>query len=105
VPNEGLGHWPARPARPRRRLQRPERAGLIRVGVGVSVGQIARSLLLFHEHASAGQQLHQPGDDLVQQRLQLLVGWNGYFDKHRLTVRAPVHAVQHQAIQVYVQTS
>jgi len=31
----------------RRRLQRPERAGIIRIGVGV--GQIARSLLLLFE--------------------------------------------------------
>jgi len=54
----------------RRGLQWPERAGLIRIGVGV--GQIARSLLLlllFDEHTAARQQLHQPGNDLVQQRL------------------------------------
>jgi hypothetical protein len=35
----------------RRGLQRPERAGLIRIGVGV--GQIARSLLVFDKHAAA----------------------------------------------------
>ena len=40
-----------------RRLQRPERAGIIRIGVGVGVGQVARSLLLFDEHAAARQQL------------------------------------------------
>jgi len=34
----------------RRSLQRPERAGLIRIGLGV--GQVARSLLLFDEHAA-----------------------------------------------------
>jgi len=58
-------------------LQRPDRAGLlgigIGIGVGVGVGQIARSLLLFDEHTATGQQLHQPGDDLVQQRLQVLI--------------------------------
>ena len=80
---------------------RPERAGLIRIDVGV--GQIARSLLLFDEHAAARQQLHQPRDDLVQQHLQFLVGWRGYFDKHRLAARAPVHAVQHQAMEVNIE--
>ena len=39
----------------------------------------------------------------MQQRLQLLVGWRGYFDKHRRAVRAPVHAVQHQAMQVNIE--
>ena len=48
-----------------RRLQRPERAGLIRIGLGV--GQVAQStLLLFDEHTAAGQQLHQPGDEPPQ---------------------------------------
>ena len=85
-----------------RHLQRPERAGLIRIGV--SIGQVARSTpILFDEHAAARQQLHQPGDHLVQQRLQLLVGGCGYFDKHRLAVGAPVHAVQHQAMQMSIE--
>jgi len=52
----------------RRRLQRPERAGLIRIGL--DSGQVARSpLLLFDEHTAAGQRLQQPRDDLVQQRV------------------------------------
>jgi len=88
--------------RTRRRLQRPERAGLIRIGVGL--GQIARSLpLLFDEHAATRQQLHQPRDDLVQQRPQLLVGGGIGLDEYRLAVRAPVHAVQHQAMQMNIE--
>jgi hypothetical protein len=39
----------------------------------------------------------------VQQRLQFLVGGRGYFDKHRLAVRAPVHAVKHQAMEVNIE--
>jgi len=87
----------------RRRLQRPERAGLIRIGLGV--GQVVRStlLLLFDEHAAAGQQLHQPRDDPLQQRLQVLVGGGIGLDEYRRAVRAPVHPVLHQAMQVNVE--
>ena len=59
--------------------------------------------LLFDEHTAAGQQLHQPGDDLVQQRLQLLVGGGIGLHEYRPAIGAPVHAVQHQAVQVYVE--
>jgi len=36
----------------------------------------------------------------VQQRPQLLVGGRIGLDEYRLAVRAPVHAVQHQAMEV-----
>ena len=50
------------------------------------------------------EQLHRAGDDLVQHRLQRLVGWLGNVDELRRPVNAaPVHAVQHQAMQVYVE--
>jgi len=41
------------------------------------------------------QRRHQPRDDLVQQRLQVLVGWRGTFDKHRISIGALVHAESH----------
>ena len=82
------------------RLQWPQRSGVIRLSIAVC--QVGR-LLLFDEHAAAGQQLHQPADDLVKQRLQPFIGGRGYFDKDRLTVSAPVDAVEHQAVQVDVQ--
>jgi len=45
--------------------------------------------------------LRQTGDDLVQHRLQRLVGWLGYFDEDRLAFGvALVYAVQHQAVKV-----
>ena len=43
-------------------------------------------------------------DDLVQHRLQRIVGWRGYFYENRRAVgAAPVRAVQHQAVQVDVE--
>ena len=84
----------------RGRLQRPERARVVRIGI--TVGQVGRSLL-FDEHAAAGQQLHQAADDLVQHRLQVLIGRCGYFNEDRLTVSAPVDPIEHQAVQMDVQ--
>ena len=40
---------------------------------------------------------------LVQQRLQRFIGGCGYLDEDRLTVGAPVHAVEHQAVKVNVE--
>ena len=96
----GLATGPARPARPRGRLQRPARARVVRIGI--TVGQVGRSLL-FDEHAAAGQQLHQAADDLVQHRLQPFIGGRGHFDQDRLTVSAPVDPIEHQAVQTDVQ--
>jgi hypothetical protein len=45
-----------------RRLQRPERAGLVRIAV--VVGQV-RLALLFDQYIPKGEQLHRSGDDLV----------------------------------------
>jgi hypothetical protein len=60
--------------------------------------------LLFDEHPPTGEQLHRAGDDLVQHRPRRLVGWCGHFDNYRFTVgTAPVHAVQHQAVQMELQ--
>jgi len=48
--------------------------------------------------------LRQPGDDLVQHRLQRLIGRRGHFDEDRFTFGVtPVHAVQHQAVKVNVE--
>jgi len=48
--------------------------------------------------------LRQPGDDLVQHRLQRLVGWGGHFDEDRFAFGvAAVHAVQHQAVKANVE--
>ena len=77
-------------------LQRPEGAGLVRVGVGV--GQV-RLALLFDQHPQTGEQTHRAGDDLVQHRLQRFIGWRRYRDEFRRAVcAAPVHAIQHQAV-------
>jgi hypothetical protein len=44
------------------------------------------------------------GDDLVQHRLQRLIGWRWSFDEDwRAVGTAPVHAVQHQAVPMDVQ--
>jgi len=43
-------------------------------------------------------------DDLVQHRLQRLVGRRGGFDEKRRAIgAAPVNAVQHQAVKVNVE--
>nr|WP_234413820.1 hypothetical protein [Ideonella sp. A 288] len=52
----------------------------------------------------AREQLHQPGDERLQQRVQLVVSGRGHLDEGRHAVAtAPVHAVQHQAVQVDVE--
>ena len=82
-------------------LQRPERAGLVRIAV--VVGHVGRTLL-FDQHPPTGEHLHQSGDDLVQHRLQRFVGRRGGFDELRRAFgAAPVHAVQHQAMQANVE--
>jgi hypothetical protein len=56
-------------------------------------------------NAATGQQLHQAGNDLVLQSLQRFIRWRGHFDKHGLnglSIRAPIRAVQHKAMQVDV---
>jgi hypothetical protein len=43
------------------------------VCVGVGLGQVGLPHV-FHQHAPAREQLHQPGDERLQQRVQLVVG-------------------------------
>ena len=51
-----------------------------------------------------GEHLRQPSDDLVQHRLQRLVGWGGHFDEDRFAFGVvAVYAVQHQAVKVNVE--
>ena len=85
----------------RRSLQRPERAGLVRITV--VVGEVRRTLL-FDQHPPTGEQLHHARDDLVQHRLQRFIGWRGYLHELRRAFgAAPVHAVQHEAVNVDVE--
>jgi hypothetical protein len=87
--------------RHRRCLQRPQRAYL--VPVSIRLGQIGLPHV-FHQHAPAREQLHQPGDERLQQRVQFVVGGRIHLDEARhANVAAPVHAVQHQAVQMDIQ--
>jgi hypothetical protein len=82
-------------------LQRPEHAGVVRVGIVVS--HVGRAQL-FDKKAAPGEQLHRAGDDLVQQRLQRFIGRRGRLCEGRLAVAAAsVYAVQHRAVQVDVE--
>jgi len=58
----------------RRGLQWPQSARLL--AVGIRLGQVGLAHLL-DQHASAREQLHQPGDDRLQQRVQFVVGRDG----------------------------
>jgi len=59
---------------------------------------------LLDQHAPAREQLDQPADDRLQQRVQLVVGGRTRRDEGRRAIDvAAVHAVQHQAVQVDVQ--
>ena len=100
MPGEVLGHWPSAGLQGQAALQRPERARVVRLGI--IVGQAGRPLR-FYEHAAAGQLLHHAADDLVQHRLQRLIGVRRHLDEGRLAVVAPIHAVEHQAVQVNIQ--
>jgi hypothetical protein len=83
-----------------RGLQRPERAGIVRIGI--AVGHVRRALLL-DQSAAAGEQLQDAGDDLVQHSA-CSASSVGYLDEDRLAFgAAPVDAVQHQAVKVDVQ--
>jgi hypothetical protein len=60
--------------------------------------------LLFDQQPPTGELLHHIGDDLVQHRLQRLIGWRWSFDEDwRAVGTAPANAVQHQAVQMDVQ--
>ena len=84
-----------------RGLQRPQRARLL--AVGMRLGQPGLPHLL-DQHAPAREQLHQPGDDGLQQRMQLVVGGRSRLDEGRRAIGgAAVHPVQHQTVQVDVE--
>jgi hypothetical protein len=87
--------------RDRRGLQRPQRARLLAVGIRLGQPGLAHVL---DQHAPAREHLHQPGDDGLQQRVQLVVGGRTGLDEGWHTVGlTAVHAIQHQAVQVNVE--
>ncbi len=54
---------------------------------------------LLDQHAPAGEQLRQPGDEGPQRGVQLVVVGRTHLDEARHAVgTSPVHAVQHQAV-------
>jgi hypothetical protein len=61
-----------------RRPQRPQRARLATCDVVLGQGGPAH---LLHPHATAREQLHQPGEDRLRQRMQLVVGGRSRFDE------------------------
>jgi hypothetical protein len=78
-----------------------QRACFLTVVIGD--GQVGLTHLL-DQHAATREHLHQPGDDRLQQRAQLVVGGRTRLDEGWCAIgAAPVHAVQHQAVQVDVQ--
>jgi hypothetical protein len=87
----------------RRRLQRPQRARCLTVGIGL--GQVGLAHVL-DQHAPAREHLHQPGDDGLQQRMQFVVGGCLRLDEGRRAIgTAAVHPIQHQAVQVDVEVA
>lgn len=60
------------------RLQPPHRARLL--AVGIRLGQLGLPPLL-DQHAPARELLHEPGDDGLHQRVQLLVGGRSRLDE------------------------
>ncbi|MCX8004013.1 MAG: hypothetical protein N2688_03500, partial [Burkholderiaceae bacterium] len=83
-----------------RGLQRSQRTRLL--AVGIRLGQVGLAHVL-DQHAPAREHPHQPGDDGLQQRVDLLVGGRAHFDELRHAPdTAAVHPVQHQAVQVDV---
>jgi len=86
-----------------RGLQRPQRARLVPVGIGL--GQTGLPHLL-DQHAPARGQLNQGRDEGLQQSVQLVVSGRNHLDKHRHAIAiaiAPVHPVQHRAVKVDVE--
>lgn len=79
------------------RLQRPHRVRLL--AVGIRFGQPSPPHLL-DQHAPAREHFHEPGDDGLQLRVQLFVdGCSGLDEGECAIGAAPVHHVQHQALQ------
>jgi hypothetical protein len=81
--------------------QRPQGARFVTVVVGL--GQVGLAHLL-EQHAPAREHLHQPGNDGLQQRVQLVVAGRAYLDEAGQAVGvAPIHPVQQEAEQVKVE--
>ena len=79
------------------RPQRPHRARLL--AVGIRIVQLGLPHLL-DQHAPAREHLHEPGDDDLQQRVQLFVGGRSRLDAAGCDIgAAPVHPVQRQAVR------
>jgi hypothetical protein len=82
-------------------LQWPQRARLL--AVSIRLGQVGLAHVL-DQHAPAREQLHQTGDDRLQQRMHLVVGGRAHFDELRHAIgTTPVHPVQQQAVKMYVE--
>ena len=59
---------------------------------------------VLHQDAPSREQLHQPGDEALQQCVQLVVGGRIDLDEARRAIgTAPLHAVQYQAVQMDVE--
>ena len=84
-----------------RGLQRPQRARLL--AVGIRLGQVGLAHVR-DQHAPAREHLHEPGNDGVQQCIELVIGRRARLDEtgHAISVAA-VHPVQDQAVQVDVE--
>ena len=82
-------------------LQRAQRARLVTVVIGL--GQVGLAHLL-DQHAPAREQLHEPGNDRLQQRVQFIVGGRTHLDEGwRAISAAQINPVQHEAVQVNVE--
>ena len=82
-----------------RGLQRPQRARLL--AVGIRLGQLGLAHVL-DQHAPAGEHLHVPNNDGVQQRVELVVGRRTRLDEFGYAIgAAAVHAAR--VVQVDVQ--
>jgi len=95
VPGEGPGHWPG--------------AACNSLSVRASSESLSSSAMVVWPCSSTStplrvSSLHHAGDDLVQHRLQRLVGRRGCFEENRRAIgAAPVYAVQHQAVKANVE--
>ncbi len=76
-------------------LQRPQRARFVTIGVGVSQVGLAH---LLDQHAPAREHLHEPGDDRLQQRIQLVVCGRTGFDEQKPAFMSGVHCSRPSAL-------
>ena len=70
--------------------------------IRIDIGQVGHALL-FDQIALAGQHFEQARDDLVEQAMQLSAGGRTRLLEDRFAPGAPIHAVEHQAMQMNVQ--